>query len=263
MTFHGTQMRQTALTMLRNGAKNADVARRLAVPLGTVSYWKHVDRVKRGEPVSVRASLLCPLCDKRPLDRPAYAYLLGLYLGDGHISHYAGHRVLSFIVTLDDAWPGIQTEAEYAMRAVFPHNATCRVRAKGAHNIKVYFKHLPCLFPQHRPGKKHQRKIVLAEWQQQVVDESPWPFIRGLIHSDGCRIINWTEKTIDGERKRYEYARYFFSNASADILGLFTASLDSVGVEWRPSNQSRAVQNISVAKRNSVALMDQHIGPKY
>ncbi|MFI6472562.1 helix-turn-helix domain-containing protein [Streptomyces sp. NPDC050516] len=263
MNFHGTEVRQKAITLLRGGAKNADVARHLNVPRGTISYWKHMDRAQRGEVVATRASLLCPLCDGRPLDRAAYAYLLGLYLGDGHISHYAGHRVPSLMITLDDAWPGVQTEAETALRRVFPHNATCRVRAKGAHNIKVYFKHLPCLFPQHGPGKKHERPITLAPWQQQIVDEHPWQFIRGLIHSDGSRITNWTEKVIGGERKRYEYVRYFFTNSSTDILGLFTAALDRVGVEWRSANQSRHAQNISVAKRHSVELMDQHIGPKY
>jgi hypothetical protein len=68
---------------------------------------------------------------------------------------------------------------------------------------------------------------------------------------------------IGGERRRYEYPRYFFSNASVDILRLFTDTLDKVGVEWKPSRSSRLVQNISVAKRESVALMDRHVGPKY
>lgn len=85
----------------------------------------------------------------------------------------------------------------------------------------------------------------------------------GLIHSDGCRVTNWTEKTIGGRRKRYEYPRYFFSNASTDILRLFTDALDAVGVEWKPTNQARTVQNISVAKRASVALMDRHVGSKW
>ena len=83
-----------------------------------------------------------------------------------------------------------------------PHAASA---PKGRHNIKVYFKHLPCLFPQHGPGKKHERPIALDHWQQDIVDAHPWEFIRGLIHSDGCRITNWTEKVIGGERKRYEY----------------------------------------------------------
>ncbi|WP_399924105.1 helix-turn-helix domain-containing protein [Streptomyces kanamyceticus] len=263
MHFHGTEVRQQALTLLRGGSENAEVARRLNVPLGTISYWKHVDRAKRGEPVATRPSLLCPLCHRRPLDDSAYAYLLGLYLGDGHISHYAKHHVPSLAITLDDGWPGIQDQAETALRAVFPHNATCRVRTKGAHNIKVYFKHLPCLFPQHGPGKKHDRKIALEPWQQEIVDAHPWDFVRGLIHSDGCRITNWTTRLVRGERKRYEYPRYFFTNKSDDIRELFTDTLDKLGITWTHCTRNGNPFNISVARKASVALMDTHIGPKY
>lgn len=263
MEQHNPSIRDEALALMRSGVTNRAVAERLNVPRGTVSWWRHEDRKKRGELVKVRPSMLCPLCDGRALDRPAYAYLLGLYLGDGHISHYAKHKVPSLMISCDDAWPGLQDATEAALRTVFPHNATCRVRGKGSHNIKVYFKHLACLFPQHGPGKKHQRPIELAGWQQEIVDEHPWEFIRGLIHSDGSRITNWTEKIIGGQRKRYEYTRYFFSNASIDILRLFTNTLDKVGVDWRSANQARLVQNISVARKASVALMDAHIGPKH
>jgi hypothetical protein len=62
--------------------------------------------------------------------------------------------------------------------------------------------------------------------------------------------------------KRYEYPRYFFTNSSSDIIGLLTAALDRVGVEWKATNQSRTAQNISVARKASVALMDLHVGPK-
>ncbi|WUX70189.1 helix-turn-helix domain-containing protein [Streptomyces sp. NBC_01429] len=239
------------------------VAERLNVPRGTVGWWRHEDRGKRGERVASRPSLLCPVCDNQPLDRVSYAYLLGLYLGDGYIGVYAKHKVPSLLLTMDNAWPGLQDVAEAALRAVFPHNATCRLRRKGCQNLKVYFKHLTCLFPQHGLGKKHERAIALVGWQQEIVNQHPWAFIRGLIHSDGCRITNWTEKTVSGVRKRYEYPRYFFSNVSADILRLHTDALDAVGVEWRPANQRRAVENVSVAKRASVALMEAHIGPKY
>ena len=29
-----------------------------------------------------------------------------------------------------------------------------------------------------------------SDWQQAIVDEYPWTFLRGLLHSDGCRTIN-------------------------------------------------------------------------
>ncbi|MFD7015437.1 helix-turn-helix domain-containing protein [Streptomyces sp. NPDC059928] len=262
MNFHGTEVRQKALTLLRDGKRNADVARQLNVPLGTVSYWLHMDRSKRGEcPGSHDPE--CPRCHGRSLDTAAYAYLLGLYLGDGHISQYSEHRVPNLMITLDDAWPGVQAEAETSMGAVFPDNATCRVRRTGCHNIKVYSKHLTCLFPQHGPGKKHDRRIVLEQWQQEIVDAHPWKFIRGLIHSDGCRITNWTTRLVGGERKRYEYPRYFFTNKSDDIRALCGAALDHVGVEWTTLARGSDPFNISIARKASVALMDQHIGPKY
>ncbi|MFE4059247.1 helix-turn-helix domain-containing protein [Streptomyces sp. NPDC059096] len=259
MEQHDPSIRHEALALLDRGVPNRAVAERLNVPRGTIGWWRHEARKERGEQVEVRRSLLCPLCDERPLDRASYAYLLGLYLGDGYISHYVRHRTPSLQVTMDDAWPGLQDAAEAAFRAVFPYNAICRQRRKGCQNIKVSFKHLACLFPQSGPGRKHERKIELNGWQQKIVDEHPWALLRGLIHSDGCRCTNWTEKIIGGQLKRYEYPRYFFTNLSDDIRRLYTDTLDAVRVEWRQAN----AKNISVAKRASVALMDAHIGPKY
>ncbi|MFI6946131.1 helix-turn-helix domain-containing protein [Streptomyces sp. NPDC050422] len=262
MIFHSTEVRQKALVLLRSGTTGADVARQLDVPRGTVSYWLHMDRSKRGEcPGSHNP--MCHRCDGVELNEAAYSYLLALYLGDGHVSRCSQHRVPNLMITLDDAWPGIQDEAEAAMRKVFPDNATCRVRKTGCHNIKVYSKHLYCLFPQHGPGKKHEREITLEAWQQKIVETDPWSFIRGLIHSDGCRITNWTTRLVGGERKRYEYPRYFFSNKSDDIRKLFSDTLTTVGVQWTTLARGSDPFNISVARRASVALMDAHVGPKY
>jgi hypothetical protein len=150
-------------------------------------------------------------------------------------------------------------ECDAAMRAVFPDNSVCRVRRAGCSNLKVYSKHLACLFSQHGLGKKHERKITLAAWQQEVVDRYPWQFVRGLIHSDGCRNMNWTTRIVNGERKRYEYPRYFFTNVSDDIRQLCT---DKLGVEWKHCTRNGRPYSISVARRASVVLMDAHVGPK-
>ncbi|MCF1649700.1 helix-turn-helix domain-containing protein [Streptomyces indiaensis] len=262
MNLHGTDVRQEAITLLRGGARNAEVARSLNVPLGTIGYWKHRDRANRGE-CPGRHDPKCPRCDGRDLDEPAYCYLLGLYLGDGHISHYSEHRVPNLMITCTESWPGLMDACEAAMRAVFPENATCRVRKTGCRNVKVYSKHLHCLFPQHGPGRKHERRIALEPWQQVIVDAHPWEFVRGLIHSDGCRITNWTIRTVAGERKRYEYPRYFFTNASDDIRRLYTDTLDKLGVEWTHCTRHGNPFNISVARKASVALMDAHVGAKY
>ena len=64
-----------------------------------------------------------------------------------------------------------------------------------------------------------------------------------------------------GAQKRYEYPRYFFTNTSTDIVRIFTGTLDAV--EWKSARRSGDAVNVSVARRASVALMDEHIGPKY
>lgn len=262
MIFHGTEVRHKALSLLKSGATGADVARQLNVPRGTISYWLHTDRSKRNE-CPGKPAPQCSRCHGTELPESAYVYLLGLYLGDGHISQHSRHRAPNLMITLDDAWPGIQDEAEAAVRRVFPDNSTCRVRKPGCHNIKVYSKHLLCLFPQHGPGRKHERQIALAGWQQKLVDANPWDFVRGLIHSDGCRITNWTTRVVGGEQKRYEYPRYWFTNVSDDIRQLYTDTLDKLGIEWTHCTRAGKHYNISVARRASVALMDAHVGPKY
>ena len=91
-------------------------------------------------------------------------------------------------------------------------------------------------------------------WQREIVDAHPDRFLRGLIHSDGWRGQN--RVTVKG--RRYAYPRYQFSNRSDDIRALFTYACDLVGVEWRPWGR----WHISVARRSSVALLDQFVGPK-
>ncbi len=125
--------------------------------------------------------------------------------------------------------------------------------------VKSYSKHWPCLFPQHGPGMKHTRKIELAGWQQVIVDRYPGDFVRGLIHSDGCRGMNRVRRTLaDGDRW-YEYPRYLFSNKSLDILGLCGQALDRLGVRWRFARWDM----ISVARKEAVARLDEFVGPKY
>lgn len=120
--------------------------------------------------------------------------------------------------------------------------------------VQAYSTHWPCLLPQAGPGKKHDRPIVLEEWQREIVSAYPGRFARGLFHSDGCRIIN----TIRIKGREYRYPRYFFSNKSRDILRLCGDALDLLGVDWRFNRGN----SVSVAKRESVSILDGHVGVK-
>lgn len=136
--------------------------------------------------------------------------------------------------------------------------SVCRVRRRGCHEIKSYSAHRPCLLPQHGPGKKHDRPIVLEPWQREVVELHPGRFLRGLFHSDGWRGDNVAVRRSGDTVVRYRYSRYEFSNRSADIRLLCTQALDLLDIPWRPNGPWR----VSVNRRAAVAALDEHVGPK-
>ncbi|MFI8998281.1 hypothetical protein [Streptomyces sp. NPDC053542] len=249
--MYDLETRKRALALVSHGRSLNSVSKQTGISRAAIRQWQ-----VRIEPISRPGEC------SRPDDLPAYSYLLGLYLGDGCLSRQPrGGYALR--IACADAWPGLISACRDAILRVRPANSVCLVRKQGCVMVTSYSRHWPCLFPQHGPGRKHERRIALEPWQQEIVDAYPWELIRGLIHSDGCRITNWTTRMVGGERKRYEYPRYFFTNTSDDIVRLYTDTLDSLGVEWKPARQARQAENISVARRASVALMDAHVGPKY
>ena len=195
----------------------------------------------------------------RPPDPPSYSYLLGMYLGDGCVS--ARGSSYQLVVACDAAYPDIIEDCATAVTLTLlprrvnrnPHRVHRCVR------VTASSRRWPEAFPQHGPGRKHEREIELAGWQREVVDRFPWEFVRGLLHSDGCRTVNrFRTRLPSGRLAEYAYPRWFFSNRSAEIRGLFCESCDRVGIRWTQSN----ARNISVSHRTSVALLDSFVGAK-
>ncbi len=178
-----------------------------------------------------------------------------MYLGDGSIVP-TRRGVFRLRVTLDTAYPSIIEECAQAIREVIPGRKVGFVKHRDANclDVSVYCRHIPCLFPQHAKGMKHTRRILLEPWQIHVVDRDPESILRGLIHSDGCRVMNRATMP----KKTYFYSRYQFSNRSQDIHDIFRDACDRVGAEWRPSGP----YTTNVSRRASVAKLDRFIGPK-
>jgi hypothetical protein len=173
-----------------------------------------------------------------------------MYFGDGCISTHP--RAYKLRITLDANYPGIISECARAIQALRPGRAVWKGRRGSMRCVEVsnYWQHWPCLLPQHGPGKKHLRPIELEPWQAEIVARNHHLFVRGLIHSDGCRIIA-------NDRGRLT-PRYHFSNRSEHIKALFCESLDAMGVRWtRPCNQQ-----IAIYRKADVAVLDRFIGPK-
>ena len=103
-----------------------------------------------------------------------YAYLLGMYLGDGCISRHR-REVFKLRITLDARYPEIVSACEDAIQELVPLNKVARVNRGTWWELYAYSKTWPCLFPQHGPGRKHERAIVLTDWQWEAVSQRPDP----------------------------------------------------------------------------------------
>jgi hypothetical protein len=245
---HSAEIREAALELVAAGLNDCEISRKIGVPRRTVRDW----RVPSYKPRNATAGtcLRCWRASAPLIFTPDdYAELLGLYLGDGHIS--VSGRTQRLRLMLDARYPRIVEDAERLIAGVVPANQVGRQYSHEGRmaTLHAYHNHWTCLLPQHGPGKKHERPIVLEPWQRVLIAYAPWAFLRGCIRSDGCVFLNRTG--------RYVYESYDFANWSSDILGLFADTCAGVGVEFR-----RYDKHIRIYRRASVALMLAHVGRK-
>jgi len=247
-----------AFALRAAGMTRRQIATDLGIAMSTLDRWLRIGEESTISSYRLEHSgYLCPeQCPRKAdLDAATYAYLLGQYLGDGWIAN-TRHGTFQLFIHCCAAYPDIIEECANAMRAVVPGGPVARRNRTGVVVLSVSSRHWSCLFPQHGPGPKHTRQIELEPWQSQIaLVDHPAQFIRGLIHSDGCRCMN----RVRGQSGlRYVYPRYLFTNASTDIRWMFCDACDALGIEWRRMN----ARNIAIARRDSVALLDQLVGPK-
>lgn len=182
--------------------------------------------------------------------RKNYAYLFGLYLGDGYVSPL--RKTYRLRIVQDQKYPGLIELSRAAIQTAVPHNKVhilykTTVRAAV---ISAYSNDWPEIFPQHGIGEKHSRSIQLEEWQQSIVDEYPLEFFKGLYHSDGSRT--------NVSHRRRRYAIYQFAQKSVDIRKLFTDTAEKLGLSW-----TQYGRNTTIGRRMDVAFLDSCVGPKY
>src|SRR6266513_1033728 len=78
--------------------ENAEIC---GVSVAAIRHWRRGSR-RNGDEHGPR----CPRCHGRPLDESAYAYLLGLKLGDDHMT-VSRKSVWALSIKCCDGWPGL------------------------------------------------------------------------------------------------------------------------------------------------------------
>jgi hypothetical protein len=239
---------RNVLQLTAAGLGPSEIAHTTSVPRHTVVYWRR--KGADSEWLARIAAKRAPLGPEwlQPHQFEAYAYLLGMYLGDGYIA--TEPRTYRLRIFLDKTQPHIIQECAAAIQAVVPQNRVGVIEMKQDIEVNCYWNGWPALFPQCGRGKKHNRKIELSDWQKKIVEQFPSMFIRGCIHSDGCR----HRRIVNGK----DYPAYAFTNTSADILQLFMWACDLAGIHYTRAN----AKNVSIARRADVAHMDEIVGVK-
>ncbi|MGA8332262.1 MAG: hypothetical protein WB777_23695 [Mycobacterium sp.] len=232
--------------LIAAGVNDCEISRQTGIPRCTVRDWRR-DRWIQPRPI---ASSPCgAIHDFAAFPKAAYCYLLGLYLGDGCVSRSRG--VWRLRITLDERYTSIIDRCRNAIDAMMPRQQAAVVKQpSGCVVVSHYSKPWPCLLPQHGPGRKHLWPIQLQPWQEALVKVATEEFVRGLIDSDGCRVV--------ANDRGVRSVRYHFSNRSDDIRNLFCAALDELNIPW---TRPRWFE-VAVYRKAAVARLDEFVGPK-
>lgn len=108
---------------IRFGLTDSAISHVADIPRETVRDWRKQRPVGQDGPYpQTRAGADCPICSRGILAPAPYAYLLGLYLGDGCLASYP-RGVYRLRITLDQRYPSILSECAQAIRSVRPSRA--------------------------------------------------------------------------------------------------------------------------------------------
>jgi Homeodomain-like domain len=145
--------------LIRRGYNDKEISTRTGIPRRTVSDWRRGNCGTRIRAHRFGDYRCIEKHDFSRLRTLKYAYLLGLYLGDGCISEHA-RKVFHMRIALDAAYPGIIDECCAALEALFSEKTAYRHKRRHCNCVEVsmYSKHWPCFFPQHGRSRKHLRQ---------------------------------------------------------------------------------------------------------
>ena len=264
-----TEQKQQIVELLATGLSKYQVATQMGIEWKQVDYW---DKNKARVAELVYARDLKSRVERHTGSSPvsctseqSYAYVLGLYLGDGCIVNTHRDGVQDLRIFQDVKYPDLAAEHIAALSLLYPTNkATILPTSRNISVVHVYSSLHSLYFPQQGAGLKHNRNVALLPWQQDIVTRYPAALLRGLIQPDGCRYNHRVGKQT--------YVKYNFTNCSADIINIAQNVSLLLGlaptIHSRPSVSSKGEltgatkHTITYNKREDVKILETIIGPK-
>ncbi|MBI5931171.1 MAG: hypothetical protein HY862_17810 [Chloroflexi bacterium] len=247
--------KKRVLELWAEGQNKLQIAKETGIPRGTVSdcivEFGNLENFEQHYHQKKLSNAVFSVQDAGRLQiQKAYAYLLGMYLGDGTVSKIP--KTYKLRIFLDSRYPHIINSCAQAMQTILPENKIGILPQKGNYvTVQCHSNTLIDLFPQFGNGRKHDRPIILMGWQQEIVDQYPLEFFRGLYHSDGSRFSS----VIKGK----DYPKYQFTNMSEDIRQMFIHACELLELHWTTKTSKR---DIMISRREDVTYLDSVIGPK-
>lgn len=161
--------------------------------------------------------------DLLSIDKKSYAFILGVYLGDGCISKTHKADIYRLRIALDLKYQKLNEEVILELQKIFPNNKVSLNRTGETNGciVSVYSSSLLKLFPQHDTGRKHERPIILEEWQKEIIDDFKIDFLKGLMYTDGCFYYSG----------KYEMCN--FTNKSKDIINLCSDTMNKLNINHK------------------------------
>lgn len=212
------QIHQKILILYSESKSDRKIASELGIDRTTVKKYKNI-------PLEQNIATFRTVADIDVLVKHWYAYVIGLYLGDGCISKFARTSRLRLYFHSHNN-EDIINRATLSLNKIFPKNNISRYNQLHVNCsvVGVYNKNLPDLFPQHGTGKKHSRDVSLKPSQLDLMTDAYARFIlAGLHDSDGCMYHEQLRR------------RFVFTNTSPDIIDIYKKVLEMYAIEFTES----------------------------
>lgn len=243
--------------LFENGNNKSEIHRITGIPRSTVTNWIHPTYIRKTD---FPRNSYTPITNfdehfNTPEKRAAYSFILAVYLCDGWINQKS--RIPRILLINDAKYSKNIEEWRENLAIIFPNNIiNVKKRTKSnSVDVSCYSKQLNEIFPQSGKGPKHDRKMVLMDWQETIIQEYPEKFIRGCIQSDGCI---YHQKV-----GNYAYKRYNFINKSEDVIDFFLRALNFKGIKKEKYFQkNRGLFVVQNFKKDDLSILENIISNK-